>query len=292
MRDISEDYFTGLNLLQLNFLSLYYSPGYEREAVVLGKVADEAYDYLRGFFRYGPEIILLVLDETDWERRATNQPYGNPFVPDNRVHYGVKPPESWKEPLASLASKAPTDLKKRLVSIAGSESDEVREAVDRIFTLNFFAATVTHEIAHPFLGLNLVLPQPIEYEYALKLDAFWLGEFLPQYAMCSFLLARDRLLFERWHELMKSVFEGGKGVVRYENLSEMGPKYSEMIESCVENIYWYQAKLFVMSVDLHRQHGEVFLRKIQEDLRLSERLLIDRIENSYGNIRKWLQKWG
>ena len=287
-----EDTFTGLKLIRIENLPIYHSIDSENEAKIIGMVANEAYSYIENFLRERPEIILFVLNERDWGRLAPpSQPYGNPFVPDLRLLYGVRPPESWKDPLTILSNGASADLKKDLLSMKGSESNTVRGAIDIIFTLDFFAATVAHEMAHPFLGQNLVLPQPIEQDYALGLDAFWIGEFLPQYVMYSFLQATDKSLSDRWLTLMKTAYEGGRKKVRYTNLSEMGTKYLEMVRTCMENIYWYQAKLFVMSSELYDRHGEDFLIKAKEELKLSEDLLINQLEQAFGDIRDWLQSW-
>lgn len=292
MENSFKDYFEGLELTRMEHMPIYHSPNSEREANILGMAANEAYRYLENFFEERPEIILLVLNEKDWKSRApSSQPYGNPFVPDVRLHYGVKPPDSWKGPLIFLSEGAPADLKNQLITMSGSESNTVRGAIDKIFTIDFSSATVAHEMAHAFFGLNLVLPQPVEFNYALRLDAFWLGEFLPQYAMYSFLSSKNEQLSERWLTLMSSSYEGGKGRVRYTNLSEMGIKYLEMARTCVENIYWYQAKLFVMSTNLYRKHGDDLLIEAQEKLKLSEKLLIDQLEEAFGNFRTWLQSW-
>jgi hypothetical protein len=286
-----EEYLASLDHLKIDNLPLYYSSDCKSEAEMMGKVTSQAYEFLQIFFKEKPEIILLVLNEADWKKRVSHQPYGDPFVPDVRVHYGVKPPDRWKETFTFLSSKAPADLRRKLVLLSGLESRTVKEAIERVFTLEFFAATVAHEIAHPFLGLNLVLPQPIDFEYAFKLDTFWLAEFLPQYAMYSFLQATDKPLCEKWLLLMKSAFEGGKGRMQYSDLKEMGIKYPVMIKSCIENILWYQAKLFVMAADLYSQYGEGFLKEATESLRVNERLLINQLEQSFGNFQVWLRNW-
>lgn len=290
MKSRFKDYFAGLERLKLDHFPLYYSPNCRTEAEILGEVTSKAYSYLQGFFRDRPEIILLVLNEADWKKREPNQPYGDPFVPDVRVHYGVKPPLSWKEMFTLLSSRAPINLKRKLVSVSVYKNN-IEKAIDGIFTFDFFVPTVVHEIAHPFLGLNLVLPQPVEFRYAFKMDAFWLAEFLPQYAMYSFLQAHNKSLCEKWLLLMKSAFEGGKAIVKYSRLAEMGRKYSEMIDSCIENIFWYQAKLFTMAADLYSHHGESFLTKAIDSLRLSQELLIDRVAQTCKNFETWLQSW-
>jgi hypothetical protein len=287
-----KDYLAGLTRLTINRLPVYHSSGCEKEALIIGEVTSEAYGFLHVLFKEKPEIILLVLDEEDWRKRASRQPYGDPFVPDVRVHYGTKPPDGWKEMFSLLASEAPPDLREKLASIAGLKSSStVDELINKIFTLEFFAPTVAHEIAHPFLGLNLVLPQPVDFEYAFRLDAFWLGEFLPQYAMYSFLQATNKPLCEKWLLLMKSAYEGGKGRIRYKGLHEMGTRYAEMIKSCIENIYWYQAKLFLMSAELYEQYKQGFLTKASQKLRLTERLLTSRLEQSFENFQEWLKEW-
>ena len=270
---------------------MYYSPGCKKEAKIIGKITSEAYAYLKGFFNEQPEIVLFVLNEEDWKKRAPYQPYGDPFVPDVRVHYGVKAPDRWKEVFTRLCSEAPTNLRRGIISISGLKGVTVRKALNKIFTLRFFGATVAHEIAHPFLGQNLVLPQPIEDKYAFRLDAFWFAEFLPQYAMYSFLQSTNKLLCEKWFILMKAAFEGGKRKVKYTNLTKMGTRYQEMIKSHTENIYWYQAKLFMMSADLYDRYGEDFLLKASKNLKLNEGLLIHQLEQNYGNFQAWLQNW-
>jgi len=291
MKNRFKDYLAGLNHLKMGHLPIYYSLGCEKEAKIIGKITSEACDYLKGFVSEHPEIILLVLNEGDWKKRAPYQPYGDPFVPDVRVHYGVKAPDRWKEVFSTLCSEAPINLRGKIVSISGLKGVTIKKALNKIFTLKFFGATVAHEIAHPFLGQNLVLPQPIEDKYAFRLDAFWFAEFLPQYVMYSFLQSTNKPLCEKWFVLMKSAFEGGKRKVKYTNLTKMGTKYKEMIASCVENIYWYQAKLFVMSANLYDQYGEDFLLKALEDLKLNERLLVNQLEQTFGNFQTWLQNW-
>ncbi|NVL92183.1 MAG: hypothetical protein HWN71_04005 [Desulfobacterales bacterium] len=280
-----------LVVLKSEHVPVHFSRGYDPQAEILRKVADNAYGYLGGFFQDRPELVLLVLSETDWMRCCPNQPYGNPFVPDIAVRYGVKPPESWKEHLVSLSTGAPQEFKENLIDVSGSESGTVADAVNMIFTFEFFAPTLAHEFMHPFLSSNLVLPQPIGFRLGTKLDSFWLAEFLPQYAMYSFLKRTDEGLCEKWQTLWTAAYEGGNENVRYTALFEMGRKYPEMRESCVENIFWYQAKLFAMSADLYELHGEEFLIKAIDGLTLRDRLLFDRLDQAVGGFDCWLRNW-
>jgi len=291
MENRFKDYLVGLNRLETLDLPIYHSVRCEREAKIVGKVALEAYKYLQGFLKKKPEVLFLILNERDWKKRLPKTAYGEPVVPDARVHYGIKPPDRWKEMLSKLCDEAPTNLKRQITSISGLNQVPLTEAIDNIFTLEFFSATVAHELAHPFLAVNLVFPQPVDFAYAFKLDAFWLGEFLPQYIMYSFLQATNVYLCEQWLLLMKSAFEGGKSRVKYTNLAKMGVKYPEMTELRIENIFWYQAKLFVMSSDLYAMYGEDFLIKAVERLKLSERILINRLKQDFRKLDTWLQNW-
>lgn len=279
-----------LSLLKYDYISVYHTHGFREEAKVLGEVADDSCEFLGDFFEVCPEIMVLVLDRDDWEKQAPRTPYGNPFVPDNKIHYGVEPPRSWIDALLRLIEKAPPSMREELTKLSDSESTQIENVIKSLFTLNFFAATVAHEIAHPFLGENLILPQPIEYKHARNLDAFWIGEFIPQYAMYSFLQSRDRLLCKKWLTLMKAAYEGGLGGVRYTGLRELGVRYTELLAECIENIYWYQAKLFVMSSDIYEAHGEGFLKTVVEVLRLSEALLLGEMRRRI-DVDTWLRKW-
>lgn len=286
-----EELLDNLSTLKSEHVPVHFSRGYEPQAEILRKVADNAYSYLGGFFHDHPKLVLLVLSETDWMRCYSNQPYGSPFVPDDAVRYGVKPPESWKEHLVSLSKGAPKEFKERLIYISNSKSGTVEDAVDMIFTYEFFAPTLAHEFMHPFLSSNLVLPQPIGFKLGTRLDSFWLAEFLPQYAMYSFLKRTDEGLCEKWLAFWTAAYEGGRESVMYTELSEMGRKYPEMRKSCVENIFWYQAKLFAMSANLYEKHGEQFLIKAIDGLTLRDRLLFDRLNQSVGGFGRWLRKW-
>ena len=276
--------------LKSEHVPVHFSRGYEHQAEILRKVADKAYGYLSRFFQDRPELVLLVLSETDWMRHYPNQPYGSPFVPDDAVRYGVKPPESWKEHLVSLLKGAPQEFKEHLIDVSG-ESGTVADAVNMIFTFEFFAPTLAHEFTHPFLSSNLVLPQPIGFRLGTRLDSFWLAEFLPQYAMYSFLKRTDEGLCEKWLAFWTAAYEGGRESVMYTALSKMGRKYPEMRNSCVENIFWYQGKLFTMSADLYKLHGEQFLIKAIDGLTLRDRLLFDRLDQSVGEFDCWLRNW-
>lgn len=211
-------------------------------------------------------------------------------MPDTRIYYGVEPPSSWNGALTKLAEKAPPSTREELATLSGSGSTDIGDAIGSLFTLDFFAATVAHEMAHPFLGENLVLPQPVEDRYAHNLDSFWIGEFIPQYAMYSFLQSWDRPLCERWLTLMRAAYEGGREVVRHSGLREMGARYTELLVECVENIYWYQAKLFLMSCDIYEAQGTDFLKAVVEGLRLSEALLL-REMGGLIDLDAWLRKW-
>lgn len=289
MGDIDRE-LSNLKLLMFDNIEVYHSHGCRREADVLGRVADDSYAFLGEFFEVCPEITVLVLDRDDWEKRAPGVPYGNPFVPNSTIHYGVEPPGSWIEALVKLAGNAPPSTREELATLSGSESNDVEDAIQSLFTLDFFSATVAHEMAHPFLGENLVLPQPIEHKHAYKLDAFWIGEFIPQYAMHSFLQSKNRPLCKKWLTLMRAAYEGGLDVIRHSGLREMGARYTELLRECVENIYWYQAKLFVMSDDIHQAHGEDFLKAVVEGLRLNEALLLREMGNLV-DLDTWLKEW-
>jgi hypothetical protein len=109
--------------------------------------------------------------------------------------------------------------------------------------------------------------------------------------MYSFLQATNKPLCNRWLLLMKSAFEGGRKKMKYKNLAEMGTKYTKMIKLYIENICWYQAKLFVMSADLYSQYGEDFLVEAINELKLTEKLLVNNLSKRLKNFQKWLQNW-
>jgi hypothetical protein len=283
----------------------------EQAAQVYGEITDKAYEFEEGAFEVSPELELCVLNEKDWKKMPFGkfQPYGDPVCPENRVFVGAEAPVSWKNSTISMVKNSSQDAREKLVMLAGeSASNEVKLAVDALFSLRFFAPVVAHEIAHLFQVKALMIPHNIDFDSIEKrgnlgkLDFLWIGEFICQYAQLAFLKKYDSLLCDKWLKFYRICYEAGKDLVKYKRMSEWGPNASEMIKDYIKiiknddwdwinNILWYQSKAMLMASDLYERHGINFLRVSREILGISHRWAVKSLTYELEDFDQLLGKW-
>jgi hypothetical protein len=303
-----------LNALEsqrLSKVNVIWSDDCKQAAQIYGQMADKAYRFEEAAFEVSPKLELCVLNEKDWRKMPFGkfQPYGDPVCPENRVFVGTEAPASWKNSTTSTVKNGSQDARKKLIMLSGENAcNDVKLAVDALFSLRFFAPSVAHEIAHLFQAEALMIPHNIDFDGIEKrgnpgkLDFFWIGEFICQYAQLAFLEEYDALLCDKWLKFYRILYEAGKDLVRYKEMSQWGPNYSEMIKDYIRiikngdcdwinNILWYQSKAMLMASDLYEKHGIDFLRVSRESLGISHRWVLRSLTCELEDFAQLLDKW-
>jgi hypothetical protein len=273
----------------------------EGAAHVYGKVTDEAYKFEEVAFEVSPKVELCVLNKSDWMKIpfCRPQPYGDPICPEGRIFVGNEAPTSWKDYTISVVKDASQAVKDKLLVLSGAErGNDVKVAVESLFSLQFFAGSLAHEIAHIFQAGALMIPHNIDFDGiekrgdADKLDVFWIGEFVCQYAQFGFLMSHDAGLCDKWLRFYQIWYESAKDLVHYRKMSEWGSKYPEIrIRNLMSNILWYQSKAMLMASELYAIYGTSFLKSAKRALGISHNWAMSNLTSEVKGFDRLLDEW-
>jgi hypothetical protein len=273
----------------------------ERAAQVYGKVTDEAYKFEEAAFEVSPKVELCVLSKSDWMKTpfCRPQPYGDPICPEGRIFVGNQAPVSWKDYTVSAVKNASPAVKDKLLVLSGAErSNDLKVAVESLFSLEFFAGSLAHEIAHIFQTGALMIPHNVDYDGIEKrgdgdkLTFFWIGEFICQYAQFAFLKSHDAGLCNKWLNFYQIWYESAKDLVDYKRMSEWGSKYAEIrMRNLMSNILWYQSKAMLIASELYAVYGISFLKSARRALGLSHDWVLASLTSEVKGFDRLLGEW-
>jgi len=273
----------------------------KRAAQVYGEMTDKAYEFEETVFEISPKVELCVLSRSDWMKIpfCRPQPYGDPICPEGRIFVGNEAPTSWKDYTISVVKNASPVVKNKLLALSEAQpGSDVKVAVESLFSLEFFAGTLAHEIAHIFQAGALMIPHNIDFDGiekrgdANRLDFFWIGEFVCQYAQFAFLKSYDARLCDKWLKFYQIWYDSAKDLVDYKKMSEWGSKYPEIrMRNLMNNILWYQSKAMVMASELYAIHGISFLKSAKRTLGISHNWVLANLTSEVENFDKLLDEW-
>jgi hypothetical protein len=264
-------------------------------------MTDKAYEFEEGVFEISPKVELCVLSRSDWMKipLCQPQPYGDPICPGGRIFVGNEAPTSWKDYTISLVKNASPAVKNKLLDLSKAEHDSaLKVTVESLFSLEFFAGTLAHEITHIFQAGALMIPHNIDFDGiekrgdAKKLDFFWIGEFVCQYAQFAFLKSHDAGLCDKWLRFYQIWYESAKDLVDYKRMSEWGPRYPEIRRrNLMSNILWYQSKAMLMASELYAIYGISFLKSAKKALGISHNWVMSNLTSEVDGFPSLLAEW-
>jgi len=233
-----------------------------------GQFLAEAYTFYSSIFDFHPQTELLVLSEADWNKVPflSSQLYGNPVSPNNLILVGCGAPTSWKGWAKMLLGHAKNQALRELSHFF--KANTVDEAIRKYFADDLFAGWLSHELAHHFSNQHLMTAPKWKLILLSLLEGgpsrlvkklMWVGEFIPQYCMLTFLRNNHSEMAKAHSVFLRTCFEAAYNVLRWTRLKDWGFHYRELVETCPEAILWYQAKCYVISELIYDEQGQRFL---------------------------------
>lgn len=256
-------------------LQTYYSPGAEKRARYLQNLLGGELDYYAEIFhtRFST-ITLAVLNAEQWPIVAADDPYGMPSV-SGPAPYVFVMPASWNEvtwmPLPRREKVPPNILRKALAD--GNTWDQVKfEGCDGIGA---------HEIGHTIIDQLGIDPQ-----------THWLNEFLASYVGYAYI----KTINPR-QGLSNDIFmtQGLDAPHPFTKLEDFETKYDELMQKYPANYGWYQLVLDQRVLEIYRQSGVDFLRKIQaafpkDSPKLTSRQVLEKLEHISPGWHSWSRR--
>lgn len=270
-----EEYVKGLDVLKIEIVPTYYSPGTRERAYELASKADRSYAFLKGFFKADTDLILLVLNSDDWSKRTTI-PYGALFADLGAIHVGSNLAGAPAiESLSPMFDKCPEALKKSLISAVGYEEAAFSHAVQTMFD-----NLVVHEFTHGFAAKRRI-----------SFGAAWLDEVFANYTTYAFLKRFEREYEKelRIFEILSKVFyEGGRPLIKHTSLEDFERLY---VRVGWLNFVWYFGKFFVGVFELFNKYGESFINNLIETFEVTDDIIARRINESSKGFEQWFRTW-
>lgn len=263
-----------------------------------GRFLAEAHRSYCDTFDLHPPSELSILSRADWEKVPflSAQPYGNPVCPDNLVVAGCGAPDSWKDWARTMLGQGKkADVQGLLRFFELSSVDEV---IHRYFNDELFKGWLAHELAHHFSN-RLLMAVPRWKLALLSLREggpsrlmkrlMWIGEFIPQYCMLSFLKVHHPQMADMHSVFLRTCFEAARKTVRRPMLRDWGFHYRKLVDTHPETVLWYQAKCFVISEIVYHEQGQDFLARFVNEYPNRPRAAIKHVTRTVEQIETKLQ---
>jgi hypothetical protein len=270
-----EEYVKGLEVLKIEIVPAYYSPGTRERAYELASKADRSYAFLKGFFKADTDLVLLVLNSDDWSKRTT-LPYGALFADLGAIHIGAELAGAPAiESLSPMFDKCPEALKKLLISAVGYEKTAFTRAVQIMFD-----NLLVHEFTHGFAQKRRI-----------RFGAAWLSELFADYTAYAFLKRFEReykkelCIFE---VLPKIFYEGGRPLGKHTSLEDFERLYARVGWL---NYVWYHGKFVVGVLELYNRYGESFISNLIDAFEVTDDIIARRINESCKGFEQWFRTW-
>lgn len=213
-----------------------------REAIALGKVGAEAYEFLCKKLGIAPPFELVILSKADWKKAFGSQAYGDPVTPgDGRVYYGRGVPDSWTEVVSRV-----TALRKGLTS--------------NILSPAFFRRTLAHEIGHLFsnelMGANVRSKMDEDFSSG-NLEVLWFVETFSQCCQLAYLEETSDPYKTQWLLLYRQISDAFESLVQSRRPIDWGTHVVRSMRTDLENArlsyMWMQAKSYLLCEALRKE---------------------------------------
>ncbi|CAN5354536.1 hypothetical protein BH10ACI1_BH10ACI1_30520 [soil metagenome] len=260
------------NPTSANKIKVYYSSDYEKRALELREMIEDALQYYEEKFDIKPEINLAVLNAEQWRQVGLHVPYGVPNV--QGAPYVIFLPATTDNATtqATLSLKPKTSAATlKLIKASGFTFEE--GAIKSVDLLGL------HELGH-------ILTRTYGINPANK----WLNEFLATYFAYAYLKKRQPNLTRLWEAMSHSYLDG------------IAPKYTALADFeklyfgvGLENYGWYQAESLLKGAQSYKKGKLKFLKEMKTSFPQTEKepisleTAIERIEKISPGFTVWSQ---
>lgn len=232
----------------LNRIRVYYSPGYEKRALELRAMIEDAMQFYERKLQIKEEINLAVLTPEQWRQVGLQVPYGVPNVsnPPRVIFLPAMTNNATTEANLSLKSKVSRQTLKMIESSGFTYDEGASKSVDLLGL---------HELGHVYSAA-----------YGINAANKWLDEFLATYFAYAYLRQRHPKLARLWEGVSHAYLDGIEP--KHTGLEDFERLYFRV---GLDNYGWYQAKFLLKGAQIHKAKGLRFLEEVRKAFPKSER---------------------
>jgi hypothetical protein len=274
-----------------NKIRVYYTSQYEKKALELRKILEDAVVYFDSNLKVKMDFTLAVLDEPQWNCVAETMQRRDVYFLEMDKPSGFEPykqpygiPMSSTPPyiifLPATANNIPTknilsakqDVPRSLIKEIESTGFTYEQAAQKMPDLIGF-----HEIGHQYSD-----------SYGIHATNQWLREFLASYFAYAFLAQKYPKIARLYVALHETLIAGAKP--KHTSLEDFN-NLSTGIGA--QNYGWYQAQLLRMVARVYKKKGLSFVTEMKKAFPMSEKEAIDmesglkRLEKICPGFIKW-----
>jgi hypothetical protein len=246
----------------------FYSQGYERRALELRQLIQEAHHYLTSLMAGGPTVYLGILRQYDWQR-LRRVPYGYPHSnPTSQAVYApARYPPRIINPTRRLFETAPPHLQQRLLAPAQPPASQDLDSQINLF----YDLVLIHELSHIFI-----------HHTRLELGTHWLLEFTANYlTYCVLTTCRPTLAADwiTWAEIQASARE-----VTHRSLAAFDANQGRIDFA---NFHWYQGQFNLKVRDVYASQGTGFVHALLATFALTPEVVMGRVSRIAPSFEQW-----
>lgn len=204
---------------------IYYSSGNDERAATMARRIDNVLEFYKKIIAYEPEVILLILNPSDWSRYTTFPVYGMPHYDETRntLIMASDNNEFWDSFIPPI-DQMPKELADK---ISATYVDE-----NRILTMQaFFDLLAIHEIGHAY-----------HFQAGLNVQRMWMGELFCNILLHTYIAENEPERLPALTVFPQMVIAGGTEGFAYTSLSDIEQRYEEIGQKHPRNYGWYQCR--------------------------------------------------
>lgn len=232
----------------LNRVRVYYSPGYEKRALELRGMIEDAMQFYERRLQIKEEVTLAVLTPEQWRQVGLQVPYGVPNVSSSPrvIFLPATTNNATTEATLSLKNKASRATLKMVAASGFTYEEGASKSVDLIGL---------HELGHVYATA-----------YGINSANRWLDEFLATYFAYAYLRQRQPKLARLWEAISNAYVDAIQP--KHTTLEDFERLYFGV---GLDNYGWYQAKLLLKVAQIHKARRLKFLEEVRKVFPQSER---------------------
>ena len=258
------------NPSKTNKTKVYYSPGYEKRALQLQAMIEEAVKFYERKLDIKQEINIAVLTPEQWRQVGSQVPYGVPNVqgPPYVIFMAATTDNATTQATMSLKEKTSAATLKKIKASGFRFEQGAIESGDQL---------ALHELGH-------VLTRTFGINPANK----WFSEFLATYFAYAYMKDHKPKQARLWEAMSYAYIDGIEP--KYTALADFERLYFGV---GLDNYGWYQAKFLLKGAEIQKKGKLQFLKKIKKSFPLTEKepvsleTTLERLEKISPGFKAW-----
>lgn len=236
----------------------YYSEGAAAQAETLTGRCDRVITFYRNFFRFEPEVTLLVLSPADWIDHTDFPVYGMPhYTSNSTLIVASEDNDMWRSflmPLEQLPPDLASQVRKTYTSSDGQLSMRA-----------FFDLLAIHELGHAY-----------HFQAGLNMQRHWLMEVFVNIFLHTYIAEQEPDLLPALTIFPQMVVASTeKAALPFTTLNELEHNYELIGMQYPNNYGWYQCRWHIAAGKAYDEGGTDALKKLWFALKDQEEFLDD-----------------